>query len=444
MVRSRRRPFNLPAACAAAAALVGGPAAGLARAGEPPAESRVAVEHVSPETFHITTDDLPAPFASESVSNNPTVVPPPDDFTLRVPGGFAVNLFAEGVEKARWLALTPGGDLLVSCGRTNKIHLLRDTDGDGAADERHLFLDESNGANLPFGMDFAEVDGRQYFYLGNTDAVLRYPYEEGQTELTTAPVPITELPGEGYNQHWTRNVRVAPDGERLFVTVGSESNVDQEAPPRAAVLRMNLDGSDREVFAFGLRNPVGLDFRPGSGEVYVNVNERDKLGDDLVPDYLTRVEEGAFYGWPYAYLTPENVDPRRTVDGADGDGVSERPELAAATVTPDVLYQSHSAALGLAFCDSDQWPERYRGGAFSALRGSWNRDRGTGYKIVFVPFGDGRPTGAYEDFVTGFLLDPSEPKTCGRPVAVLFAADGSLLFTEEGNGRIYRVRPTQD
>ena len=433
MIRSPGPTFN-----PVSAAICGLLAATAASADVPP-DKRVAVKHAEPEPIRITVDDLPEPFASESVSNNPTVVAPPADLTLTVPPGFAVNLFAEGVEKARWLALTPDGDLLCSCGRTNKIHLLRDTDGDGVSDERHLFLDESHGANLPFGMDFARVPrdgegGRWFFYLGNTDAVLRYPYEKGQTSIAAEPVPITELPGQGYNQHWTRNVRVAPDGKHLFATVGSESNVDREAPPRASVLRMNLDGSGRSVFAFGLRNPVGLDFHPNTGEPYVNVNERDKLGDDLVPDYFTRVREGGFYGWPYAYLTPGNVDPRRTTNGR-----SERPDLVEKTVTPDVLYRSHSAALGLAFCDSEAFPERYRGGAFSALRGSWNRDTGTGYKIVFVPFEGDRPADYYEYFVTGFLLDPSVPKTCARPVAVLFAPDGSLLFTDEGNGRIYRV-----
>ena len=442
MFRSRRRPVHcLPAAAASLAAAVLTAGIPPAEAAETPTDSAVPVEALKPEAIRVSVEDLPAPFASDSVRNSPQVIVPPENFTLNVPEGFAANLFAEGVEKARWLALTPDGDVLVSCGRTNKVYLLQDTDGDGVSDRRNLFLGEKNGANLPFGMDFAETDGRWYFYLGNTNAVLRYPYQKGQTSLTAAPVPITELPGDGYNQHWTRNVRVAPDGEHLFVTVGSESNVDQEAPPCAAVLRMKLDGTERSVFGSGLRNPVGLDFEPESGDVYVNVNERDELGDDLVPDYLTRVRQGGFYGWPYAYLTPENIDPRRTVGV---DGASERPELVAETITPDVLYQSHSAALGLAFCDSDEWPERYRGGAFSALRGSWNRDRGTGYKIVFVPFENGRPTGVYEDFVTGFLLDPSVPKTCGRPVDVCFASDGALLFTEESNGRVYRIVPPSE
>ena len=430
-------PRRLPAGLTAAALL----AAGLTAAAGPPAENVVRVEPLDPRPIRIGLDDLPEPFASESASNSPEVVPVPDDPALRVPPGFAVNLFAGGVEKARWLALTPEGDVLCSCGRTNQIHRLRDLDGDGVADERDLFLDEARGANLPFGMDFARIPGenggdRWAFYLGNTDAVLRYPYEPGQAELGSDYETIAELPGRGYNQHWTRNVRVAPDGEHLFVTVGSKSNVDREDPPRASVLRMRLDGSERETFAAGLRNPVGLDFHPRTGAVHVNVNERDKLGDGLVPDYLARVERGQFFGWPYAYLAPENLDPRRTTD----DGRSERPDLAARMHSPDVLYRAHSAALGLAFPTGGAFPAKYRDGAFSAFRGSWNRSRGTGYKLVFVPFGgDDRPRGFYEDFLTGFLLDPAVPTTWGRPVGVLFAADGSLLFTEEAHGRIYRV-----
>ena len=427
-----RPPMTAPRLMVAAALVAASP--GLAAERSLPEGSRVQVRHAAGGRTSLSVADLPEPFATESAKNNPTVVPVPEGLTLTVPEGFAVNVFAEGVEKARWPVLTPEGDLLVSCGRTNKIHLLRDTDGDGVSDERHEFLNEAAGAKLPFGMDFAEVDGRWYFYLGNTDAVVRYPYETGATSLSGPPQVISELPGEGYNQHWTRNVRVSPDGRHLYATVGSESNVDAEAPPRAAVLRMNLDGTDRRVFAAGLRNPVGLDFHPVSGEVYVNVNERDELGDDLVPDYLTRVQEGGFYGWPYAYLTAENVDPRRADEGR-----SERPDLAAQTITPDVLYQAHSAALGLAFCDNDTWPAGYQRGAFSVFRGSWNRDRGTGYKVVFVPFIGNRAAGHYEDFVTGFLLEPEGPKACARPVGAVFAADGSLLFTDEGNGRVYRV-----
>jgi glucose/arabinose dehydrogenase len=394
----------------------------------------IAVEHFEPEPIRISVEDLPKPFHSQSANKKPEVVSPPEKPVLNVPEGFRVNLFAE-VESARWLALTPEEDVLCAASRNNQVLLLRDTDGDGAADEREVFLDEARGANLPFGMAFA--DGA--FYLGNTDGVLRYEYrrrgDAGSAGQLGDSREITRLPGQGYNQHWTRNVVLAPDGETLYVSVGSETNVDPEESPRASILRMKLDGSQREVFATGLRNPVGLDFHPATGELYATVNERDGLGDDLVPDYLAHVQQGEFYGWPYAYLRPQLLDPRRTQNGQ-----SERGELAAKTHTPDVLFQSHSAALGLAFPRGEQFPERYRQGAYVAFRGSWNRDRGTGYKIVFVPFDDaGEPVGHYEDFVTGFLLDPAGPRTWGRPVGVLALPDGSLLFTEEANGRIYRV-----
>lgn len=394
----------------------------------------IRVEHFDPQPIRITLSELPPPFHTESADKSPQVVPPPSEPVLQVPAGFRVNVFAE-VASARWLTLTLSGDVLCAASRENKIVLLEDRDGDGVAERQRVFLDESRGANLPFGMAFAQNS----FFLGNTDAVLRYPYQEPAGEDRPGslgePEPITMLPGEGYRQHWTRNVIVSPDGGKLYVSVGSESNVDPEVPPRASVLWMNLDGSEREVFAFGLRNPVGLDFQPQTGALFATVNERDGLGDDLVPDYLAEVRKDEFYGWPYAYLSSQHLDPRRMEDGR-----SERPDLAARTHTPDVLFRSHSAALGLAFYDKEQFPARYHNGAFVAFRGSWNRDRGTGYKLVFVPFGErGRPEGHYEDFLRGFLLEPEVPKTWGRPVGVLVMPDGSLLFTEEGNGRIYRV-----
>jgi glucose/arabinose dehydrogenase len=346
-----------------------------------------------------------------------------------------VNRFA-AVDSARWLALSPDGEVLCATSRNEKIHLLEDRDGDGVAERQSVFLDKALGANLPFGMAFT----KDHFFLGNTDAVLRYPYQRiadkaGKKYRLGKPERVATLPGQGYHQHWTRNVVVSPDGTKLYVSVGSASNASPEPLPRASVLQMNLDGSDRKVFAFGLRNPVGLAFHPKTGALYATVNERDELGDDLVPDYLARLEEGEFYGWPYAYLSPKNLDPRLVENGR-----SLRPDLVARTKTPDVLFRSHSAALGLAFSTGMKFPEKYRQGAFVAFRGSWNRDQGTGYKIVFVPFdADGRPQGWYEDFVTGFLLDPAVPTTWGRPVGVLAMPDGSLLFTEEANGWIYRV-----
>ena len=390
----------------------------------------IRTEPLTPEPIRINLDDLRQPYATQSASQSPQVVPIPDSPTLQVPAGFQVNVFAEGLDRPRWLALTPNGDVLVTETRQNRIRLLQDKDGDGVAESRTTFADAQNGLEIPFGMAFA--DG--YFFLGNHNAVRRYPYTEGQ-KISGTGEEIAALPGGGYRQHWTRNVVVSPDGQKLYVSVGSQSNADPEPLPRASVQMMNLDGSSQETFAYGLRNPVGLDFHPVTKELYTTVNERDKLGDDLVPDYLTRIRKGEFYGWPYAYLAPEFLDPRQVRNGK-----SIQPELAAKTQTPDVLFQAHSAALGLQFYDGQTFPEQYRNGAFAAFRGSWNRDRGTGYKVVFVPFNEGRPQGDYEDFLTGFLEDPSGPTTWGRPVGLLVLPDGSLLVTEEENGRIYRIQ----
>ncbi len=394
------------------------------------APDEIRTQPLAPQTYRITLDDLPEPFATESARKSPNVVDVPSDPVLYVPEGFRVNVWADGLDRPRWLALTPEGDVLVTETRANHIRRLADTDGDGAADARTTFADASHGLDIPFGMAFAETEAGPSFFLGNTAEVRRYPYTGGALEGRGEK--IADLPGGGYNQHWTRNV--VTDGEHLYVSIGSRSNADPEPLPRASVQRMNFDGSDMTTFAHGLRNPVGLDFHPTTGALYTTVNERDRLGDGLVPDYLTRIQDGEYYGWPYTYLTPDLLDPRLSEGGR-----SERPDLAAQTLTPDVLFEAHSAALGLQFYDGTVFPERYRGGAFAAFRGSWNRSEGTGYKLVLIPFAEGRPTGGYEDFLTGFLIDPTGPTTWGRPVGLLVLPDGSLLFTEEMNGRIYRV-----
>lgn len=397
-----------------------------------PTRNMVSTETLTPQPIKITLADLPQPFATNSASQSPQVVAIPAKPTLKVPSGFEVNVFADNLDSPRWLALTPDGDVLVTETRQNRIRLLRDSNGDGVADFKKTFASSENGLNIPFGMTFADNS----FFLGNTDAVLRFSYTPGQEQLNGSGQKIADLPGGGYNQHWTRNVVASRDGQKLYVSVGSRSNVEEEPLPRASVQVMNLDGSSQQTFAYGLRNPVGLDFHPISNELYTTVNERDGLGDNLVPDYLTRIRQGEFYGWPYAYLTPNLIDPRQTRSGQ-----SKRPNLVAQTQTPDVLFQAHSAALGLQFYDGQTFPEKYRNGAFVAFRGSWNRNQGTGYKIVFVPFNsNGKPQGYYEDFLTGFLLDPAGPITWGRPVGLLVLPDGSLLFTEEANNRIYRIQ----
>ncbi len=394
--------------------------------------SLVPTQPLNPQPIRIPLESLPKPFATESASKSPQILPIPQNPTLRVPAGFQVNVFAEGLNHPRWLALTPSGEVLVTETPENRITLLRDTNGDGTADQRSTFADAKNGLDLPFGMAFTENS----FFLGNQSAVRRYGYTPGQQQLTGQGTAIASLPGGGYRQHWTRNVIVSPDQQKLYVSIGSRSNIDEEPLPRASVQVMNLDGTEQRTFASGLRNPVGLDFHPQTQELYTTVNERDGIGDDLVPDYLTRLRLGEFYGWPYAYFTSDRLDPRQVTNGK-----SNNAALAARTKTPDVLFQSHSAPLGLKFYNGNTFPTRYRNGAFVAFRGSWNRNEGTGYKIVFVPFNEqGRPIGHYEDFLTGFVVAPKMPSTWGRPVGLLVLPDGSLLMTEEANGRIYRIQ----
>lgn len=393
--------------------------------------SLIPTESFEPTPIEITVKDLPQPYATESVSNRPQVIPVPANPLLQVPAGFQVNVFAEGVNRPRWMSLTPEGDVLVAESYDNRLRRLGDRDGDGVAEINQVFATQANGIDQPLGMAFSD----NAFYVANTGNVLRFDYQPGQTQLQGQGTEITQLTPGGYNQHWTRNLVISPDGKQIYVSVGSKTNVSPEKLPRASIQVMNLDGSARETYADGLRNPVGLDFHPVTGELYTTVNERDLLGDDLVPDYLTRVDQGGFYGWPYTYLTPNNLDPRRLKGNQ-----SERPDLAARTITPDVLFQAHSAALGLQFYDGEQFPSKYRNGAFVAFRGSWNRDRGTGYKIVFVPFGeDNRPLGHYEDFLKGFLVNPEGPDTWARPVGLLVLPDDSLLLAEDGNSRIYRL-----
>ncbi|MGB3510471.1 MAG: PQQ-dependent sugar dehydrogenase [Microcoleaceae cyanobacterium] len=395
---------------------------------EIPARNRnssfIQTEPLLSETIRISLEDLPPAFATESYSNPADIIPIPDNPILQVPEGFTVNVFAEDLDSPRWLGVTPTGDVLVTETPQNQIRLLRDTDNDGTADFSQIFADTENGLNQPFGMAFTD----DYFYLGNTDSIVRFPYNIGETEINGIGEKIADLPTGG---HWTRNIVISPDKQQLFVSVGSLSNVSPEELPRASVQVMNLDGFNQQTFASGLRNPVGLDFHPITNQLYTTVNERDGLGDNLVPDYLTGLEQGDFYGWPYAYLSPSFIDPRRA---------GENPDLVAETQTPDVLFQAHSAPLGLQFYDGQTFPESYQNGAFVAFRGSWNRLEPTGYKLVFLPFDEsGNPTGEYQDFLTGFL-NVSEENTWGRPTGLQVLQDGSLLFTEEMNDRIYRIQ----
>jgi len=285
--------------------------------------------------------------------------------------------------------------------------------------------------NQTFGMDYND----EYFFIGNPAEARRYNFTKNQIKLEGVGEKIADLPS---TYHVTRDVRVSPDGKYLYVGVGSGANVEIEPLPRASVMTMNFDGTDKKNFASGLRNPNGLDFHPKTQELYLVVNERDGLGDDLVPDYFTRIQNGSFYGWPYAYLSPNLLDPRELNATT---GASLNASVAVTTVTPDVLFEAHSAPLGMKFYTGTTFPQKYRNGAFASNHGSWNRNQPAGYKIVFIPFDENnRPTGSYEDFITGFIIDPSVPSVWGRPVSLLVLQDGSILFTDDGNGRIYRVQ----
>jgi glucose/arabinose dehydrogenase len=309
----------------------------------------------------------------------------------------------------------------------NRIVLLRDADRDGVAETRSVFLDN---LNQPFGMTLVG----DTLFVANTDGVMRFPYKEGDRRIEAPGDLILSLPAGGYNNHWTRNVVAKPDGRKLYVSVGSASNVGEygmdEEVRRANILEINLDGSGEKVFAAGLRNPNGMAWQPATGALWTAVNERDGLGDDLVPDYITSVREDGFYGWPYSYFG-KNEDPRLK---------GKRPELVARAIVPDYAVGSHTASLGLVFYSGRAFPEHYRGGAFVGQRGSWNRLRFAGYKVLFVPFRDGEPAGPPEDFLTGFMANPQTGEAHGRPVGLGVLEDGSLLVTDDAGNMVWRVQ----
>jgi len=393
---------------------------------------------------------LPPPNATPSAVKFPKVIGWPAGKTPTAPDGFTVSLFADDLDSPRWMYQLPNGDVLVAESKTvpkpekaaeaspekkegvkkskmvgesaNRITLFRE--GDGGKLQRFVFAKE---LKQPLGMALVG----DALFVGCTDAVLRFPYKTGQTKLDGAGTKVMDLPAGGYNNHWTRNLLPNKDGTKLYVSVGSASNVGEhgtaEEMLRANILEINLDGTALRVFASGLRNPVGMDWEPATGKLWTAVNERDELGDELVPDYLTSVKDGAFYGWPYSYFG-DHVDPRRK---------GERPDLVAKAVVPDVPLGSHTASLGLAFYRGEAFPEKYRGGAFVGQHGSWNRSTFVGYKVVFVPFKDGKPAGKPEDFLTGFIANKDE--VYGRPIGVTVLQDGSMLVTDDAANRIWRV-----
>lgn len=401
---------------------------------------------------HAIAADLPVPYATPSKNKFSNVIGWPEGHLPTAPKGFKVQKFAAGLDNPRNIYVASNGDIFVSEATTqtkgvkkiiadvtgksksqnmgasaNRITILRDKDGDGVPELKKVFLED---LNQPYGMLILN----NYFYVANTDGLVRYVYKPGQTKIEAAGEKILELPAGGYNNHWTRNIMASPDGSKIYIAVGSGSNNGENGMEhevrRANILEINPDGSNERVYASGLRNPVGIDFYPGTNDIWTAVNERDKLGDDLVPDYLTSVKEGGFYGWPYAYFGA-NPDPR----------MKDNPhmDLVKKTIIPDVNLGSHTASLGLAFYDSSTFPVKYINGAFIGQRGSWNRSEFSGYKVVFVPFKNGKPFGKPEDFLTGFIKDHETSEVYGRPVGVAVTSEGALLVADDAGNTIWRV-----
>jgi len=360
----------------------------------------------------VRIEQLPAPYATFSAGNPARIIRRPSNASLLLPPGFKATVYAEGLDDPRNMALAPNGDVFVAETAEGRITILR-------GQQRFEFASD---LDHPFGLAFTNG----FLYVGNESSVVRFPYAPGQTAARGPAQRLASLPSGG---HSTRNVIFNRDRSKLYVAVGSEGNVNIERRPiRAAITEMNPDGSGARIFASGLRNPVGLAIEPRTQALWTSVNERDGLGDELVPDYITDVRDGAFYGWPYAYLGTHE-DPRHA---------GERRDLVAKSIVPALLIESHSAPLGIVFYNGTMFPQQYRGNAFVALHGSWNRSTLTGYKVVSVPFRDGRPAGGYDDFVSGWIADP-RGKVWGRPVGLLVLPDGSLLISDDGANLIWRV-----
>ncbi len=380
----------------------------------------------------ITVANLPPPNESRSANNDADIVSRPAGAQLAVPPGFRIEEYASGLRDPRYLLTAPNGDIFVVESRADQVKVLRDQNGDGRVDVKELFTTDS--LKKPFGIAFYPPGPEpQYLYVANTDGVIRFPYRNGDLKAGGRAEKLGDhlssgglLHGGG---HWTRGLAFSADGKKMYVSIGSLSNDSDDATEanRARIFEFNPDGSGQKVYAWGIRNAVGIQIRPGTNELWMSTNERDDLGDDLVPDYISRVVPGGFYGWPWFYLG-NHQDPRHK---------GKHPELAGKVIVPDVLVQSHSASLNLCFYDGRQFPEEYRGDIFAAFHGSWNRHRRTGYKIVRVPLQNGRATGEYEDFVTGFVTPGGE--VWGRPVGIAVAKDGSLLFSEDAHDTIWRV-----
>ena len=383
------------------------------------------------QKYHLRPGDLPAPYVTPSSANPAIPVARKPGQTPVAPAGYDVSVFAEGLDHARWMTVAPSGEVFLAQPRIDHVTLLVDSNGDGRADE---IVPYATGFNAPHGL--ALHDG--YLYIADLRGIWRVPFSAGQRRAVLPPEAATE-PGVfgAPGGHWTRNIAFGPNRKYIYAAIGSASNIGVDGLPRATVMRFNADGSGGMVFASGLRNPVGIAIHPVTGALYVVVNERDGLGDGLVPDYLTRVRAGEFYGWPFAYIGPNPMP----------GFAARRPDLVRKTMVPDVLFESHSAPIGMVFANSEQFPPDWRDDAFVAFRGSWNSAQPTGYKVVRVPFEGGRPTGGYENFVTGFWVDTQtrwsggkSARVIGRPAGLALWNDGSLLIADDTANIVWRVK----
>ena len=403
--------------------------------GAPEAAPFTGYDHQVPGAQHkITVADLPEPNPAQSIDNGPKMVPRPTDGWPKAPAGFKVEQFATGLENPRLIRTAPNGDLFLAESSAGKIKVFRGMTADGKAGQASEF---ATGLSQPFGIAFyPSGPDPKWVYVGNTDSVVRFAYNNGDLKASGPAQKLTDLPGGGRLRgggHWTRDVVFSQDGKRMFVSVGSHSNVDDpdthpEEFHRADVLEFTPEGKFVKVYAYGIRNCVGETINPTTGDLWCSTNERDALGDNLVPDYITHVQEGGFYGWPWYYMGPHQ-DPRHQ---------GNHPELKDKVITPDVLLQPHFASLEMFFYEGSQFPAEYKGDAFAAEHGSWNRHIRAGYEVIRVPMRDGHATGEYQDFLTGFTTANGD--IWGRPVGVAMAKDGSLFVSDDGSKSIWRVK----
>jgi glucose/arabinose dehydrogenase len=380
---------------------------------------------------HVTAADLPQPYDTPSANASAPISPRPDGVWPQAPAGFKVEQFATGLTNPRLMRMAPNGDIFLAESEAGKIVVFRGIGADGKAGQMETFASD---LKAPFGINFYPSGPHpKWVYVGNTASVVRFPYQSGDLKARGPAETLTELPGAG--GHRTRDIVFTPDGKHMLVSVGSHSNDDDpDTTPaefhRADVLEFTPEGKFEKIYASGIRNCVGETIHPTTGELWCSTNERDALGNNLVPDYITHVQEGGFYGWPWFY-TGGNQDPRQA---------GKHPELKDKVIVPDVLLNPHFASLQLQFYEDKQFPATYRGRAFAAEHGSWNRDPRGGYEVITVPMDGGKATGEYEDFLTGFVLP--DGKVWGRPVGIAVAKDGSLLVSDDGSNTIWRVSYT--